>query len=63
MTEQEYLDPQRFPLTTQRGISPQGQRMIDAHNFDELQAAIEQGEQLDADQQGRMAELRQKLGR
>jgi hypothetical protein len=34
MTLQEYLDPSHSPLATQAGLSPCGQLLLDAFNFD-----------------------------
>jgi hypothetical protein len=36
MTVAEYMSPQRFPLTTQPGLRPDQQMMIDSVNYDEL---------------------------
>jgi hypothetical protein len=61
MTEAEYLSPERFPLTTQRGLTLDQQHMIDAHNRDELEAEVRRGRPLDAEQQQVLRELKQKL--
>lgn len=55
-----YLDPKRFPLTTQNGLNLQEQKMIDAHNHDELNAMVEQNRPMSASQKGRLAELQEK---
>jgi hypothetical protein len=34
MTLEEYLDAQRFPLTTQKGLDPSKQLMLDAFKMD-----------------------------
>lgn len=36
MTNVEYTDLSRFPLTTQLGLSVWQQMLLDAHNLDEL---------------------------
>jgi len=58
LTESEYLDQKRFPLTTQvPPISLNGQHMIDAINHDDL---LELG-QLTPEQSAILAELKAKL--
>jgi hypothetical protein len=61
MTLAEYMDPQRFPLTTQSGLSAQQQLMLDAFNWDALTEARENGEQLAEDQKAIYRELRVKM--
>jgi hypothetical protein len=60
MTEQEYLDPQRFPLTSQAGLTFKQQKMIDAVNLDDIEALLERGETLTKAQQQALAELWEK---
>lgn len=60
MTLREYMDPSRFPHTTQRGLSPQGQLLIDVHNYDGLIEAQESGGKLNAKQQAILRELEAK---
>lgn len=36
MTLDEYMSPSRFPLTTQCGLSPEEQMLIDSINYDEF---------------------------
>lgn len=43
MTVQEYMSPQRFPLTTQIGLRPDQQMLIDAQNYDEFEEALKGG--------------------
>lgn len=38
MTLSDYLDPARFPRTTQPGLSPRDQMHLDAVNYDDLAA-------------------------
>jgi hypothetical protein len=61
MTLQEYMDPTQFPLTTQHGLSPRGQLMIDAVNYDALRELVEEGGQLSDSQGCRWAELQAKM--
>lgn len=41
MTITEYLDPKRFPLTTQADYEPKEQLMMDAFNYDQLKEYLE----------------------
>lgn len=41
MTLQEYLDPKRFPLTTEPDYTPKQQLMMDAFNYDQLKEYAE----------------------
>lgn len=59
-TLQEYMDPGRFPQTTQPGLSPKGQLFIDAQNYDGLIELQESGGTLDAEQQAILRELEAK---
>jgi hypothetical protein len=61
MNETEYLDPQKWPLTTQGNLSAHQQHMIDAMNHDELVEAVEGREQLSRHQQQILEELKRKL--
>jgi hypothetical protein len=61
MTLSEYMDPGHFPLTTQRGLSPKNQLLIDSFNYDQGREAVESGEQFTAEDQARWAELRAKM--
>lgn len=61
MKPSEYLDPKRFPLTTQPGLDLKGQMMIDAFNHDELKAFLERGGTPDAEQTRLMKELEAKV--
>jgi len=63
MTEAEYLDKQRFPLSNRQDLSLQKQKMIDAINFDDLRGVLERGETLTPKQQAVRLELEEKLGR
>jgi len=60
MTESEYMDPRRFPLTTQEGLSLDGQMLIDAVNLDELDRDVENGATLTAEEQQVAGELNAK---
>lgn len=61
MTANEYIDPKRFPRTTQAGLSVKGQLMIDSFNHDAINEMIENDEVMDEDQQARYAELEEKM--
>jgi hypothetical protein len=61
MTLAEYLDSARFPLTTQAGLTPRQQMMMDAFNLDAIREAVEEeGAVLTAEEQARYAELQEK---
>jgi len=60
MTEQEYLDAKRFPLTTQKGLTLRQQKMIDAVNLDDLKQMQERGEPLDEERRKHLLELQTK---
>lgn len=57
MTLADYMDPARFPETTQAGLTPQQQMMIDAMNYDELAADREAGKPIPPALAARVAEL------
>lgn len=57
----EYLSATRFPLTTQHGLDLQQQKMIDAHNLDELEHLLQtKAKPLSERQNKILAELREK---
>ena len=60
MNASEYLDPGKFPKTTQPGLDLRQQMRIDAHNLDELLEHQQGGQGLSPDQQARLRELQQK---
>ena len=43
MTLAEYMDPVRFPESTQKGLAPRQQLMIDAVNYDDIVRLREDG--------------------
>lgn len=55
-----YLDPKRFPLTTQPGLDLRQQKMIDAINRDDIRRKIEAGETLPPDLQAIWKEFEEK---
>src|SRR5437870_5054136 len=59
VTIAEYMNPHRFPLTTQKGLPPEWQLMLDARNLDWLNAAESAGG-LTPKQERRLKELRDK---
>ena len=50
MTPADYMNKEKFPLTSQRGSSVHAQLLVDAINFDQLERAIADGQQLDEEQ-------------
>lgn len=60
MTLEDYMDPSRFPLTTQKGLTPHQQFLIDAMNFDDLAEAVELDRPMDEETAARWAELQEK---
>lgn len=60
MDEREYLDPAKWPRTTQRGLSLTDQQMLDAFHRDTLQQKLDHGEPLTETQRAAMAELKRK---
>jgi hypothetical protein len=54
------MDPQRFPLTTVKGLPPRWQLLLDAGNLHWLNAAAESGAGLTRGQERRLKELRGK---
>jgi hypothetical protein len=61
MTLSDYMSPEKFPLTSQRGLLAEQQFKIDAFNHDQMKEYLEQGGHLDADQQARWKELQEKV--
>ena len=57
MTPDEYQDPERFPETTQKGLSLADQLMIDAMNADTVRELEELGKPLTPVQQAVKAEF------
>jgi hypothetical protein len=60
MTLEEFLDPQRFPLTTQPGLTPHQQLMMSAFNYDKFQELADSGELLPGEPTAIWAELQVK---
>ena len=50
MNLEEYMDPRKFPLTSQNGSTVHAQLLVDAINFDQLEQAIADGQKLDEEQ-------------
>ena len=61
MTLTDYMNLEKFPATSQKGLTPQNQLRIDAFNYDQLEEAIARGHQMDAEQIQVRAELQAKL--
>ena len=60
MTLSEYMDPRRFPLTTQVGQTPRLQFMIDAVNLEQLHEYLADGVTPTEEQWHRLSELEEK---
>ena len=60
MTPSDYLNRERFPLTSQEDLSLDGQLRIDAFNWDQLREAVENGYQMDDRKKKVYAELKEK---
>jgi hypothetical protein len=60
MTLTDYMNLEKFPATSQKGLSPEKQLRIDAFNYDQLEEAIARGHQMDAEQIQVRAELQTK---
>ncbi len=60
MTLAEYMDPERFPLTTQKGLRPEQQLMIDAFNYDDVRTDREEGREVRPEDAALVAELEAK---
>lgn len=60
--QDQYLDPRRFPETTQAGLNYQQQRLLDSNFYDLLQQKLEDGRPLGPVQQKCLKELQEKLG-
>jgi hypothetical protein len=58
--EKAYLDANRFPLSSQRGLDLKEQMLIDSVNLDELERAEEYGQKLSQYDLETLAELREK---
>lgn len=50
MTLTDYMNPEKFPTTSQQGCSPHEQLRLDAFNHDQLEEAIAGGHQMDEEQ-------------
>ena len=50
MTLTDYMNPEKFPATSQKGLSPEKQLRLDAFNYDQLEEAIAGGHQMDEEQ-------------
>ena len=50
MTLTDYMNPEKFPATSQKGLSPEKQLRLDAFNYDQLEEAVAGGHQMDEEQ-------------
>ena len=46
----DYMNSEKFPATSQKGLSPEKQLRLDAFNYDQLEEAIAGGHQMDEEQ-------------
>lgn len=60
MTIDEYLDPERFPLTTRPGLSPGQQFRADAYDLKRLREYVSAGGAVSDRKRARLAELEAK---
>lgn len=60
MKLEEYMNSEKFPVTSQKGLSAHQQIWIDAFNFDQLEEAIARGYQMNEMQVKARAELQSK---
>ena len=60
MTLTEYMNPEKFPATSQKGLSPQEQLRIDAFNHDQMVEAIGRGLPMNKMQEEAWEELQAK---
>ena len=63
VSEADYLDSKQFPLSTQKGLKLQDQKLIDAINRDDLDRLVEEGKTLTEEQELLLAEFKLKQGR
>ncbi|MEB3160303.1 MAG: hypothetical protein VKL20_02450 [Synechocystis sp.] len=61
LTLNDYLNPEKFPMTTQKDLSPSQQFRIDAFNYDSLIQYLDEGGTLDQKQQAILKELEVKI--
>ena len=50
MTIEDYMSPIKFPMTTQKGLSPKQQFLIDSINYDQIKEARELGLEFNSEQ-------------
>ena len=60
MTLTEYMNPEKFPATSQKGLTPQNQLRIDAFNYDQIEEAIGRGLPMNKMQEEAWEELQAK---
>lgn len=51
------------PAPKQKGLTDQQQRRLDAHNYDQIAAAVDEGYELSEDEKARWRALAGRLGR
>ena len=60
MTLTEYMNPEKFPAPSQKGLTPQNQLRIDAFNHDQMVEAIDRGLPMNEMQEEAWEELQAK---
>ena len=61
MDEKAYMDAERFPLSAQKGLTFEKQKLIDAVNYDDLREMQEEGRPMSDRQKKVWAELTEKM--
>lgn len=61
MTQEDYLNPQCFPLTTKAGLNYAEQRLLDEHGYERIMEAHRSVHRINLEQAQRLIELGEKL--
>ena len=61
LTLSDYMDAEKFPITSQEGLSPSQQFRIDAFNYDSLIQYLDEGGTLNDQQKAILKELEVKI--
>lgn len=56
----DYMNPEKFPLTSQKGLSVDDQKLIDNFNYNQFLEALEEKQELDENQKARLQEYLEK---
>ena len=60
MTLDDYMNAEKFPMTSQSDYSPVTQLKMDAFNLDQMEEGIEMGHKLTSEEAARFQELKTK---